>query len=68
MAVTSGSPLTPLATTIVSRLKRAVGQNYRSKNRLTCGSLVTANEHDSRVTVLHGCFSEGGNSILSDFS
>ena len=27
-----------------------------------------ANERDSRVTVVHGCFPEGGYSILSSFS
>ena len=27
-----------------------------------------ANEQDSRVAVVHGCFSEGGDSILSAFS
>ena len=27
-----------------------------------------ANERDSGVEVVHGCFSEGGDSILSDFS
>ena len=27
-----------------------------------------ANERDSRVAVVHGCFSEGGDSILSAFS
>ena len=26
-----------------------------------------ANERDSRVTVVHGCFPEGGDSILSAF-
>ena len=27
-----------------------------------------ANERDSRVTVVHGCFPDGGDSILSAFS
>ena len=27
-----------------------------------------ANERDPRFTVVHGCFSEGGDSILSAFS
>ena len=27
-----------------------------------------ANERDSRVAVVHGCFPEGGDSILSAFS
>ena len=27
-----------------------------------------ANEQDSRVTVIHECFPEGGDSILSTFS
>ena len=29
---------------------------------------MTANERDSRVAVVHGCFSEGGDSILRAFS
>ena len=29
---------------------------------------MTANERDSRVAVVHGCFAEGGDSILSAFS
>ena len=29
---------------------------------------MTVNERDSRVAVIHGCFSEGGNSILSAVS
>ena len=29
---------------------------------------MTANERDSRVAVVHGCFPEGGDSILSAFS
>ena len=29
---------------------------------------MTANERDSIVDVVHGCFSEGGESILSAFS
>ena len=31
----------------------------------TCGGLVKAKERDSRFAVVHGCFSEGGDSILS---
>ena len=27
-----------------------------------------ANERDSRVAVVHGCFTEGGDSILSAFT
>ena len=30
--------------------------------------LVMANEQDSRVAVVHGCFLEGADSILSAFS
>ena len=30
--------------------------------------LVTANERDSGVNVVHGCFPEGGDSVLSVFS
>ena len=29
---------------------------------------MTANERDSRVAVVHGCFPEGDDSILSAFS
>ena len=29
---------------------------------------MTANEQGLGVSVVHGCFSEGGDSILSDFS
>ena len=29
---------------------------------------MTANERDPRVAVVHGCHSEGGDSILSAFS
>ena len=29
---------------------------------------MTANEGDSKVAVVHGCFSEGGDYILSAFS
>ena len=29
---------------------------------------MIANERDSSVAVVHGCFSEGGDSILSAFS
>ena len=29
---------------------------------------MTANERDSRVAVVQGCFPEGGDSILSAFS
>ena len=29
---------------------------------------MTANERNSRVAVVHGCFPEGGDSILSAFS
>ena len=53
--------------TKVSRLK-ARQAGIRSKSRLTSGGLVTANERDSRVAVVHGCLPEGGDSILSAFS
>ena len=33
-----------------------------------CGGLETANERDSEVEVVHGCLTEGGNSILRVFS
>ena len=32
------------------------------------GVWVTANKQDSRVSVVHGSFSEGGDSILSTFN
>ena len=35
---------------------------------LVCGGLETANERDSGVEVVHGCLTEGGNSILRVFS
>ena len=35
---------------------------------LTCGVLVTANERDLGVDVVHGCFPEGGDAILRVFS
>ena len=47
---------------ICNHLKARRSRN-RSKSRL-----MTANEQDSRVAVVHGCFTEGGNSILSAFS
>ena len=56
-----------LAQTKVSHLKRVAGR-IRSKSRLLCGGLVTANERDSRVAVVHGCSSATGDSILSTFS
>ena len=69
--VTWGSPLTQLAMVLaetkVNSFERTAGQNY-IKIRLTCGGLVTAYERDSRVAVVHGCFSEGDDSILSAFS
>ena len=40
----------------------------RLKSTLTCGGPVTANELDSRVAVVHRCFSERGDCILSVFS
>ena len=38
------------------------------KCRLMCGVLVTAKERDLRVAVVHGFFTEVGDSILSAFS
>ena len=55
-------------TDTASHLKRAARGRIRSGSRLTCGGLVTANERDVRVAVVHGGFSEGGDSILSAFS
>ena len=34
------------------------------RNKLTCGSPVTAKELDSGVDVMQGSFTEGGDSIL----
>ena len=66
--VTYSSSLTQLAmvpaATTVSCFKGRRGR-IRSKSRLTCGGLVMTNERDSRVAVVHGCFPEGGDSILS---
>ena len=33
-----------------------------------CSGLVAAIDQDSRVAVVHGCFSKEGDFILSDFS
>ena len=33
-----------------------------------CGDLETVNERDLGVEVVHGCLTEGGNSILRVFS
>ena len=67
MDVRSSSPLTrqaiALAETKVSGLK-----GRRAELDPKVGLLVTANERDSRVAVVHGCFSEGDDSILSTFS
>ena len=57
------------AATKVSHFDRAAGQYILDrKSRPTCGGLVTANERVSKVAVVHGCFPEGGDSILSAFS
>ena len=37
-------------------------------SKLMCGGLETANERDSGIKVVHGCLTEGGNSILGVFS
>ena len=31
---------------------------------ILCGSFETSNEHDSKITFVHGCLPEGGDSIL----
>ena len=68
LVITCSSSLTQLAialaATKVSRFTKAAGR-IRSKSRLTCGGLVMANERESRVAVVHGCFPEGSDSILS---
>ena len=61
----SREAIRPEQKTFLSKGRRA---RIRSKSRLTCCDLVTVNELDSRVAVVHGCFSEGGDSILSVFS
>ena len=48
-------------------LYKSSGEKSRSKSRLTFGGLVTVKEHNSKVTVVHGCFTEGGDSILGQF-
>ena len=40
----------------------------RLKSRLTYGSLVMAKQLDLGVDVMHGCFTERGDSILGVFS
>ena len=53
---------------ILVETKRQRGR-IRSKLGLpvTCGGLVMVDERDSRGGVVHGYFSEGGDSILSAF-
>ena len=34
---------------------------------LMCGGLEKANKHDAGVEVVHGCLTEGGDSILGVF-
>ena len=59
---------------MMQRKKTKVGRFERrqdriiSKSKLGDDGLVTANERDSGVAVVHGCFPEGGDSILSVFS
>ena len=45
-------------------LERRVWGRIRLKSRLTCCGLVTANELDSKVAVVYGCFLERGDSII----
>ena len=35
---------------------------------MECGGLVIINDRDSRVAVVHGCFAEGDDSILSSLN
>ena len=67
----SDSPFTKAAIVLATNskpLEKGGGAEFKSKSRLKWGGLVTANERDSRFAVVHGCFSEGGDSILSTFS
>ena len=71
--VTRSSPLTHADGNGTSRkLKYAALKAQRAgiiwKSRLKCGGPMTANERDPRVSVVHRCHSEGGDSILSAFS
>ena len=54
--VTRGSPLTQLAIVVTSR--KGWWDRIRSKLGLPAGGPVTANELDSRVVFVQGCFSE----------
>ena len=49
-------------------LYKCGGDKIKSKSRLPFGGLVTVKEQDSDVTIVHGCFTEGGDSIPGDFS
>ena len=53
---------------LVLHLKRAAGQKDRTVDLRAAACMVTANERDSKVAVVHGCHSEGGDSIISAFS
>ena len=56
--VTCSSSLTQLAMLLAATKVAKPRGRIRSKNRLTCGGLVMANERDPRVAVVHGCFPE----------
>ena len=45
-------------------LTPAVMSDRTRDSAYTCGGLVTANERDSEVDVVHGCFQEEGDSIV----
>ena len=66
---TAGNQPMALAVDLSKPLEKGGGAelNYL-KSTLTCGGLVTVNELDSRVAIVHRCFSERGDSILSVFS
>ena len=49
-------------------LEKGGGAELDRKVGLRVAGLVTANERDSKVAVVHGCFSEVSDSILSVFT
>ena len=59
-------PARALATDIRRRFTRAVGKNYIEKYAYVW-RLGDGKEQDSKFTVVHGCFTEGGDSIVGTF-
>ena len=56
------------STGLKEALCNSAGLKFDREVRFTCGGLETANERDSGVEVVHGCLTEGGDSILRVFS